>query len=700
MEIIKNIIKNTVWGIGLLLLCSIFLSRMFLIYNLDAEATRQPDMVAYLLVDIAMLLVAVGILLLLAKKKIPIHNNHLIYFTLFALNVAVGVAVTFMFRYEPIVDQALIISMAKFSLTDSLQNMSAGVVEYIMRHPYQYFYLQIIKVIFSVFGSGNTIAIRLIQVVICSIGSLYTYRTITLLSGKKATNVPIIMILITVFWIIPQIYASHIYGFCIGLSLSQFAVYHYLKFFMNHSKKSLGLCLIGIFTALLVKPNYLIVLVAMALHYLFYSDSKVLIRIVVCACFAVLYPLQGFTIRGLSIAIDGFDIGKGQPVTSWLIMGGVPTSEESVDRYGNTLPGQWNGYVDELPFEIDGNNEELDEILQHDLSAQINYIPSHPKETLEYYSVKSLITWNSIDYGAKYELHSIPSGETENVFEESLVNGPMKVIINEFSLLASFFIFLGAGYLISKHRKNREYALFYITFIGFYLYYLLFETRAIYVYPAVTLLLPISVLGINELTENIRTIHLSKIGKRVSIFMVSILLLFAIVFNIKDASFLFFENYTNTSESISVNEQTIIQQTFILDEERNISEIEFFGDGDLKDNQLVVQISQNGKVISYGIVQASDITSWSVQMCNIPDTKLTAGTYSVDFKLLDDSPVDFVVYKGVSSTDGAPTVTVDGEVQDNESISFKLYYSKKVYGSYYNSETPAKKVIEGMYYYK
>ena len=174
-----------------------------------------------------------------------------------------------------------------------------------------------------------------------------------------------------------------------------------------------------------------------------------------------------------------------------------------------------------------------------------------------------------------------------------------------FSLL--FFIY-------NKNNVNNEYVIITLWFLGGFLYHFIFEAKPIYVYPYITILVPLASIGINYFNKISSKI---KAKPKIFITITSILIICLIVsfYNKQIFTINLFDRDLNRKGIIEINNPITINQYFKIDFDFSANQITIPYEGNLANNNLLINLYENeNKLLSFNInndsVKKNDNTNY------------------------------------------------------------------------------------------
>ena len=365
---------------------------------------------------------------------------------------------------------------------------------YAERYPNQNGLIVFFILVQLIFGKGNYVVVQLINLVGAVLSAVFMAKISELafsLKNKRLTTMLMLM------YAPAMLYITFTYGTILGLSLSVIGIYCQMKFITTKKWKYCIATAICLGLAVMLKSNYLIVLVASVLVYCFYAVTKKNWR-----CLVALAGVIGFYLavsKGVTLFIEtvtNAEVGKGVPTMAWITMG---VSESGM------APGWYNGYNRKLYINSGFNSELAHEKAMSDFIERIEFFSQNPSYTVNFFGSKVLSMWCEPTFqsiwiqqvkGHPYEFPELVSslltyGEPLNTFYWSF-----------FNILQTFVYFFSFTFIYFKYKKLEVYQLLpAIIIIGGFVFHLFWEGKGQYSMTYFYLLLPYAISGFFELTK-------------------------------------------------------------------------------------------------------------------------------------------------------------------------------------------------------
>lgn len=289
-------------------------------------------------------------------------------------------------------------------------------------------------------------------------------------------------------------YYLFVYGTIPGFGLSGFALYRVYRYIRGGKAADFWIAALSVSAAVLLKSNYLIVLVAIFIYLLSESVFKKQIRLAAAAVLLVgIYIGAG---RGMNAGLElvtSRPSSGGIPMTAWVEMGLLE---------GKRGPGWFNNYNVNVFAENDSDTERTKEAISLDLKETIRDMAEDPEKTADFFLRKTQSIWAEPTFQSLWiqeiggSTWLIPQVTNSLVKEGGILNTIYLVVMNYVQTLvyAGAFLFL----LMYRKRLRWEQLIPAVIFIGGFLFHLAWEAKGQYTVFYFLLLIPYAYYGIRE----------------------------------------------------------------------------------------------------------------------------------------------------------------------------------------------------------
>lgn len=187
--------------------------------------------------------------------------------------------------------------------------------------------------------------------------------------------------------------------------------------------------------------------------------------------------------------------GKGIPVSGWIAMGLQENSEENI-------PGGWNGFHSNTYIEIGYDHDASDEIFKESIRSSLDTFYKDPAFAADFFYNKTLRQWANQTHGIWWRVNSyFDVSRDESAFWVQFLNtGRYRELLPFMDLHESMVygvLLIASVSLLMKKIKKQEIPIYmlipFVTFIGGFLFSVLWEAQTDSVLSYPVLLLPVAV---------------------------------------------------------------------------------------------------------------------------------------------------------------------------------------------------------------
>lgn len=371
---------------------------------------------------------------------------------------------------------------------------------YFFHYPFQLGYVLFLELFIRIFNINTPIGIQAINV--ASLAIVYVANIVYIelvFKNKLVTTCTFVL-----FGICAQsiLYCCFAYSVIPSLAFASLAVVFFALY--DYKKKIIYLFFAAVMIggSVMIKPNSMIVLVALIiiaiLNILMNHNKKILIFIFLAFVFSIVFKnlaIINYESRG------GVDLSEGSPSIDWLAMGLSNKDQES-----SWAPGWWNGYGWSNYENANHDSQKAKENSVKEVRKSLNNFSSDLNYTQNFFAKKILSQWNEPTYESIWFGWSRVALGTRNAFLNALYDKPGIVyeLFLKYMKYYQQFIFLSALiYAISlfKRELNMEYVLIPLIIIGGFLYHTLFEAKSQYIIPYFIMLIPLAADGVVSIAD-------------------------------------------------------------------------------------------------------------------------------------------------------------------------------------------------------
>lgn len=426
--------------------------------------------------------------------------------------ICICIAWTFFAKIEPRADMK--------SITDTAIKLHNGDVSefekggYFDVYPFQIGYLLVVEILYHICRSYI-----FLQVVngIAAVGSMFILYKITERLFKNQ-SISKILIILECGCVYLFIYSTMIYGNILGLMFALLSILFLLKYYEENKILDVVFMGMSIVSAVIIKSNYLIFLVAelliMLLDILARKKVKNIILILgVC----LLFVSSNFILKSFYEFRTGIKISDGLPKVAWINMGISENNESrSFGWYDSKLSMG-------MAHKYNYNYEKVKEEGNIYLRERGKYLVKNPKYLLYSMSKKVLTQWVEPTYGSLWintpiSYDDINDGKLINNVKISLYSygGRLNNIFVEYCKIYQLLLYMMVIVYVITSIKNTNYvnAVLFIIFIGGFIFHIFWEGKSMYVFQYTLILLPYAAFGIEKVYNWIRNILIIKFSEK------------------------------------------------------------------------------------------------------------------------------------------------------------------------------------------
>ena len=385
-------------------------------------------------------------------------------------------------HYEPASDQILCFEQADGIIVGNFGSWRDG---YMSVYPFQNGIVFFDALLIRLFGDNAFIAFQYINVLFFIIAVIAVYVTCNYMF-KKEKSVFVWLALVTFYPF--AMYVVFCYGTMIGFSLAMVAV---MFLFMYFDKRKLGylvLCGISITLSLIMKTNYAIVLVGIALYLLF--DTVVTKKMKSVAGIVIVLAVYFAGSKGMNLYVEAVTkqpVAEGIPKIAWVAMG--------LNDSGNTA-GWFDNYNG---FTYEKNNRDSEDTIEECREHIIKRLQLlKGKRFIKFYYKKITSQWNNPTWEC-FNMQERNSNTPDYAIKQTVLEGNNQIYKDILNVLQTLVNFGAVLYIIRKWKNFKSlsvYELFNaVLMIGAFVFFAIWEAKSQYVAPYYFLIIPYSVIG-------------------------------------------------------------------------------------------------------------------------------------------------------------------------------------------------------------
>lgn len=428
-------------------------------------------------------------LLLPLIKKIPLWWQILITIT---VTIILGYIWVFSSNLEPTEDSARV-TLASLNAYNNNFNFLNGDDHYFQNYSYQLGYVlfnEVILHIANIFTPvKNLLFLEFINVILLGIAyGAIIYINHLLFGDKRICAVTALLLMLSAQSII---FCSFLYGIIPGLTFSVLAILFMLLYLKKDKLIYAPLSVLSIALSVMIKQNYLIVLVAVCcILFVTMFKRKRFIRDIlfiitaVALCSALNPAIKSFYEKRADV-----DLGESVPITAWVAMG--------LNEAGNA-PGWYSAdHTVNLHSECEFNAEMTNEKSIEEIKKRINYFGNNYQYCNEFFYKKFMSQWNETSYESIWN-NQVRKNYFPRIGVAEWVCGSGENAVKRYMDCYAQLIFLSVfvGLIACLKNKNFLSVAFPIIILGGMIYHILAEAKSQYAMPYFILMIGFAGYGI------------------------------------------------------------------------------------------------------------------------------------------------------------------------------------------------------------
>ena len=482
--------------IGLL---AIFITVYFdLVINFASEKCQFK--IDNIFLNIAFSVISLGVLYLF-YRILPKINKYILLAIALAFTLILGLWWVNLIGFKPISDQSMVIYCGEKLVENDLSTiLSPG--EYLNRNPHQLGFSLYIMTIFRFLGENSVLTLQILNVIYSTVSTFLLYLICKEIF-KEETVQKICLLLISFFSIYWAIFSVHVYGNIPGLMFGLIAFLFTLKFLDNNKIYYLAITGMSIALAYLLKSNYEIfacaVIIVLFLYFLqTYKKQAIAGTLLVLLC---IFTFKTYVYKHVENG-TGYSLSEGVPMISYIYMG--------IAEPVTLTPGWYTADVETIYNQSGFNKEESAKITSELLKNRLIFFTENPRYVWNFFTSKLQTTWlnptfqvfwcstpsTMMTLDAEYNLRIV-----SNPIIADVICGDIQKNLEQSMDIFQIITFMSAGFALFSLFKTGSLKenLLPLTFLGGFIFHIIWETKSIYVIQYFYIMLPFSAYGIYKL---------------------------------------------------------------------------------------------------------------------------------------------------------------------------------------------------------
>ncbi len=447
------------------------------------------------LVNLVVLLVIVALAVLLMHANVKRRTVRWVGAIAIACSAAIGVWWVLASKAVPVADSGSIITAAQQIVQGSTNILTANTYFYVF--PFQTGYLLYAEGFLRVFGSNAITLFQLSNVLLVCATFVAILKLARILFDD--TRVELLTAILLGLCIQPMLLSTFLYGTIPGMTLSIWSIYFVAKAMKQKRLMQLIPAAVLIALAVLLKKNFLIVLIAEIIILLVFAlRNKRALTLAFAALMAALtFLLPTLVQKQYEIRADT-NFGKGTPQMAWLATG---------FRESSLCSGWFNSYTTSVLRENDMDYDKALSQSKADLKEQLTMFASRPRYLASFMYKKVTSQWNEPAYQCIWSsaYTGQRSGEVSN-FVIGLGAGTASDAINAYFNQLMQFVYVSMTITLivlcfQREKRNEQRMIIPLILFGAALYHALFEAKSQYAIIYVPMMLPYAAFGMAHLHD-------------------------------------------------------------------------------------------------------------------------------------------------------------------------------------------------------
>lgn len=511
---IKKLVGKTIVIISIIILVVIVLSNLFYHSQIENDISEKVNLKQItVLVMFISTLIAIGILYIGDfLKKIVLNKK--VKIALLVISIGIYVAMSILWinisRIEPVADQKVVHDVAVKIVEGNASELKGDV--YLELNSHQIGISCFLALIYKVFNSTNYHIIQYLNIICNIISIMGIYCILKKFLNKYKFNE--FTYFIINFTFIPVIMlVTFVYGDYIGLALSIIAIYTIMKYTDTSKIRYLLISALLIGVSYIIKSNYLIFAIAFIVYLVLDILKEIKWKkIVLCIVFIILTILPNTILQYTATKKIGLDTKNTIPTLAYISIG-MNEGTRECGWYSSDIIG----YAWDHP-------EEAPEYYKEQVKRRVIELVKNPLYSIKFYAKKTVSMWAEVTFGSVwYNLPFQAKTHEEYLYKmeesrtfQSISAGKLNDLLVIYQKALVMLILIGAFIAIWKNRKNLDnnILLFITIFIGGFLFHTIWEAKSRYVLPYLIIIIPVAVIGLQELACQIQNWYVKNIKEK------------------------------------------------------------------------------------------------------------------------------------------------------------------------------------------
>lgn len=316
------------------------------------------------------------------------------------------------------------------------------------------------------------------------------------------------LVLFLEFAFLPQfLFIMFGYGIIPGFCCLMIALYFCLRVYKGGRPKDIGLLILFSTLAALIKPNFKIGVIAMAIILVLKptKEKKQSRRPILAAAAMMVCAFGAFgLLKAAYSAVSHTAIGEGTPIVVHIAMGTDLNNEVRA-------PGWYDGYTYAAYPAANYDTETAAQNAKEKIKGNISESLAEPMKAASFYWRKILSTWCEPMFQSAWSGPKGSESVTTRVLLSLYNGGKLEKLAALYAKADVVIIFAAALCFAVKRRDEFPFArALYLYFIGGFIFHFFSETKSQYVYMYVFAMLPLAAYELNRLMAYVQALRRKK----------------------------------------------------------------------------------------------------------------------------------------------------------------------------------------------
>ena len=505
-----SILTKAAYVIALLILCYLFLHCIHYTFSFDLwdyhsnHVHEGPDSRLKSAIVIAVTPVVfffLGKLLFRKAAFMREKNKRVLFLSLFVSFVVFAICFAWVaiLKVAPWYDQETVYHIAQnFNEKDYFKDVTQWL--YLKQYPQEFGLVFIEAILLKIWNSF--FFLQFLNALFVSLAVFFSCRVCYELTADPGASLAALVLTSVCFPL--YYYVTYVYGDIFNIFAILFVTWLSIRWLKTENRKFIIIAIVMSIIMVPAKENSLIFLIALAIVFTVFALKKKKALLLIPAVLMLVLPiLASKGTRAYYEHAAGQKIDNEIPSINWIVMGMRGTLEE-----GNGV-GFFDGYVYWDWNLLHQDKEATKQKAYSDLNSFLETYKNDPGYAYRFYRYKALEQWAEPTFACIYMTSPLIDENWENMDmlykEETTLK--MQWFMNMLQTIVYFFSLV--FFAVSIYKEKESYGLIIaVTFIGGFLFSLLWEAGGRYVFPYFVFLIPAAANGIGMTLNKCNQLYL------------------------------------------------------------------------------------------------------------------------------------------------------------------------------------------------